>query len=188
MNPTHLFIKQQNFAPKNLSLKKSYTALAAVLLISLTFDVIAADDVGSETKAQSSVTDQQTEQIVKGEKVIAGNSLAAIRENDFSSQLKARLNLTDEQTEQLEPILSAHMEKRLAVMNKHGISQDSRSSGKQMGFRELRAVKRDMDKINKQAEKQLAEVLSKEQLKEYKKIQDEQRGAMRAQLQERRRS
>ena len=103
------------------------------------------------------------------------------------AQTEARLNLTDEQTEQLEPILLDHMEKRLAVMKKHGISQDSRSSGKQMGFRQLRAVKRDMDKINNQAEKQLAGVLSKEQFKEYKRIQDEQRGSMRAQLQERRR-
>jgi len=39
-----------------------------------------------------------------------------------------------------------------------------------------------MDKINKQTENQLADVLSKEQLDEYKKIQEEQRIEMRSRL------
>ena len=39
-----------------------------------------------------------------------------------------------------------------------------------------------MDKINKQAENQLSGVLNKEQIDEYKKMQEEQRIEMRARL------
>ena len=59
--------------------------------------------------------------------------------------------------------------------------------GNKVGFRQLRGVKRDMDKINKQVERQLAGVLNKEQLKEYKRIQEQQRAEMRARLQGKRR-
>ena len=41
----------------------------------------------------------------------------------------------------------------MGVMQKHGINRDFRSFGKKMGLRQLRAVKRDMDKINKQTER-----------------------------------
>ena len=187
MNPFHLFINQQIVTAKKISLEKSYRAIAAVIVISLTFDVVAADNVRSETQAGSKLLDQQTEQGAMREKVIAANPVSANQQSDFSAKLKARLNLTDEQAEQVEPILMAHMEKRMGVMQKHGFSQGARSSGKQVGFRQLRAVKRDMDKINKQVERQLAGVLNKEQLKEYKRIQEQQRAEMRARLQGKRR-
>ena len=187
MNPFNLFINQQIVTPITVSLKKSYRAIAAVIVISLTFDVIAAGNVRSETQAGSKLLDQQTEQGAMREKVIAANPVSANQQSDFSAKLKARLNLTDEQAEQIEPILMAHIEKRMGVMQKHGISQGARSSGKQVGFRQLRGVKRDMDKINKQVERQLASVLNKEQLKEYKRIQEQQRAEMRARLQGKRR-
>ena len=44
-----------------------------------------------------------------------------------------------------------------------------------------------MHTINKQVERQLAGVLNKEQLKEYKRIQEQQRAEMRARLQGKRR-
>ena len=46
------------------------------------------------------------------------------------AETKARLNLTDEQAERLEPVFWDSREKRLALMAKHGITRDSRSSGK----------------------------------------------------------
>ena len=69
----------------------------------------------------------------------------------ISLRNSSRLNLTDEQAEQVEPILMAHMEKRMGVMQKHGISQGARSSGKQGSVN----LCKDMDKINKQVERQL---------------------------------
>ena len=102
--------------------------------------------------------------------------------NDVYSLIKDRLNLTEEQSEKFEPIILYQWEKRLAVMKKHGISRESNLSKKKIGFRQLREIKKDMDKINKDIEKKLIKVLNKDQLVEYKKIQEENRIEMRARL------
>ena len=95
--------------------------------------------------------------------------------NDVYSLIKDRLNLTEEQSEKFEPIILYQWEKRMAVMKKHGISRESNLSKKKIGFRQLREIKKDMDKINKEIEKKLIKVLNKDQLVEYKKIQEENR-------------
>ena len=100
------------------------------------------------------------------------------------STIKNRLNLTDEQSEKFEPIILYQWEKRLAVMKKHGINRDSSLSEKKIGLRQLRAVKKEMDKINKEIEKKLANILSKEQMDEYNNIQEEKRVEMRMRLRE----
>ena len=102
--------------------------------------------------------------------------------NDVYSLIKDRLNLTEEQSEKFEPIILYQWEKRMAVMKKHGISRESNLSKKKIGFRQLREIKKDMDKINKDIEKKLIKVLNKDQLVEYKKIQEENRIEMRARL------
>lgn len=102
--------------------------------------------------------------------------------DDVYSLIKDRLNLTEEQSEKFEPIILYQWEKRLAVMKKHGISRESNLSKKKIGFRQLREIKKDMDKINKDIEKKLIKVLNKDQLVEYKKIQEENRIEMRARL------
>ena len=102
--------------------------------------------------------------------------------NDVYSLIKDRLNLTEEQSEKFEPIILYQWEKRMAIMKKHGISRESNLSKKKIGFRQLREIKKDMDKINKEIEKKLIKVLNKDQLVEYKKIQEENRIEMRARL------
>ena len=159
-----------------------YKAIVATTLISLMFDVVASDGGSEEVKAVLHLTNEQTEQVMMGKEVVTGYSLSTNKVNYSSSKIKARLNLSDKQAEQFEPIFLGHIEKRLGVMEKHGINRDFRSFGKKMGLRQLRAVKRDMEKINKQTENELAGVLSKEQLDEYKKIQEELRIEMRARL------
>ena len=106
--------------------------------------------------------------------------------DDVYSLIKDRLNLTKEQSEKFEPIILYQWEKRMAVMKKHGISRESNLSKKKIGFRQLREIKKDMDKINKEIEKKLIKVLNKDQLVEYKKIQEENRIEMRARLKENR--
>ena len=143
MNPFHLFINQQIVTAKNKSREEqSYRCRDSHYL---TFDVVAADNVRSETQAGSKLLDQQTEQGAMREKVIAANPVSANQQSDFSAT-QSPVKFNRWQAEQVEPILMAHMEKRMGVMQKHGISQGARSSGKQVGFRQLRAVKRDMDK------------------------------------------
>ncbi len=106
--------------------------------------------------------------------------------DDVYSLIKDRLNLTKEQSEKFEPIILYQWEKRMAVMKKHGINRESNLSKKKIGFRQLREIKKDMDKINKEIEKKLIKVLNKDQLVEYKKIQEENRIEMRARLKENR--
>lgn len=106
--------------------------------------------------------------------------------DDVYSLIKDRLNLTKEQSEKFEPIILYQWEKRMAVMKKHGISRESNLSKKKIGFRQLREIKKDMDKINKEIEKKLIKILSNDQLVEYKKIQEENRIEMRARLKENR--
>lgn len=109
-------------------------------------------------------------------------SIDVTASNDVYSLIKDRLNLTEEQSEKFEPIILYQWEKRMAVMKKHGISLESNLSKKKIGFRQLREIKKDMDKINKEIEKKLIKVLNKDQLVEYKKIQEENRIEMRARL------
>lgn len=109
-------------------------------------------------------------------------SVDVIAADDVYSLIKDRLNLTKEQSEKFEPIILYQWEKRMAVMKKHGISRESNLSKKKISFRQLREIKKDMDKINKEIEKKLIKVLNKDQLVEYKKIQEENRIEMRARL------
>ena len=51
-----------------------------------------------------------------------------------------------------------------------------------MGIRQLRSLKKEIDKINKNAEKQLANIFTKEQMNIYKLFQEEQRDEMKEQL------
>ena len=91
----------------------------------------------------------------------------------------SRLKLTDNQNDQLMPIFLDIFQKRQRIMKKNGVDIKSRSSGERIGMKQLRSIKKEMDKLNKQTMKQLEKVLSKVQLNEYKKFQEEQRYEMR---------
>ena len=94
----------------------------------------------------------------------------------------SRLKLTDNQNDQLMPIFTDIFQKRQRIMKKNGVDIKSRSSGERIGMKQLRSIKKEMDKLNKQTMKQLEKILSKVQLNEYKKFQEEQRDEMRNRL------
>lgn len=93
-----------------------------------------------------------------------------------------RLNFTDNQNDQLIPIFLDIFQRRQSIMKKNGVDLKSRSSGERIGLKQLRSIKKEMDKLNKQTMEQLEKVLSKVQLNEYKKFQEEQRDEMRNRL------
>lgn len=71
-----------------------------------------------------------------------------------------QLGLTEEKTDLVRPILQASMEKRMAVMkNRPG----------------REAMRTKMQEIDKDTETELANVLSDEEMKAYKKLQEERR-------------
>ncbi len=94
----------------------------------------------------------------------------------------SRLKLTDNQNDQLMPIFLDIFQKRQSIMKKNGVDIKSHSSGERIGMKQLRSIKKEMDKLNKQTMKQLEKILSKVQLNEYKKFQEEQRDEMRNRL------
>ena len=118
-----------------------------------------------------------------------GEQLAQLQERLEAA--KARLKLTTEQTEQVRPILRAGMEKQMAVLEEHGI--DLRGGGgaaqgrgaPRRSLEQLRAPGDDLEVVRKETRKELKDVLTKEQFKEFKKMQEEGREAMRERIRER---
>ena len=113
--------------------------------------------------------------------------------NDIFLEIKSRLNLTEEQVQQFKPIFVDNFEKRRNLMNKYGINIDNQKITNNkgmgvMGIRQLRSLKKEIDKINKNAEKQLANIFTKEQMNIYKLFQEEQRDEIKEQLIERKNS
>ena len=107
--------------------------------------------------------------------------------NDIFLKIQSRLNLTEEQVQQFKPIFVDNFEKRRNLMNKYGINIDNQKTTNNkgmgvMGIRQLRSLKKEIDKINKNAEKQLANIFTKEQMNIYKLFQEEQRDEMKEQL------
>jgi Spy/CpxP family protein refolding chaperone len=107
--------------------------------------------------------------------------------NDIFLEIQSRLNLTEEQVQQFKPIFVDNFEKRRNLMNKYGINIDNQKITNNkgmgvMGIRQLRSLKKEIDKINKNAEKQLANIFTKEQMNIYKLFQEEQRDEMKEQL------
>ena len=106
--------------------------------------------------------------------------------NDIFLEIQSRLNLTEEQVQQLKPIFVDNFEKRRNLMNKYGINIDNQKTTNKgmgvMGIRQLRSLKKEIDKINKNAEKQLANIFTKEQMNIYKLFQEEQRDEIKEQL------
>ena len=89
--------------------------------------------------------------------------------------IKARLNLTEEQKQQVAPILENSMERRQSILKNYGIDLENHEakSGKKMGFRTARKLKKEMDEARSKTLTELKSVLTDVQLTEYKKIQEE---------------
>jgi len=107
------------------------------------------------------------------------------RVNSFFLTLRIRLKLTEQQAHQIEPLVLSHLKTRLSILKENGISPDSRSAGERIEFRQLRAIKRDIDNLDKQIEQELVEILNDEQIEIYRLIQEEQRAEMRTQIRSR---
>ena len=121
---------------------------------------------------------------------------ADVRMAELQQRLEAareRLQLSDEQVEQLLPIILESFEGTMAVLEEHGIDVLSLAEGganPRLNLRQLRALGRDMDEVREAMFEKIEELgfLSDEQFAEFKKIQEEQRAALRERLRSRRSS
>jgi hypothetical protein len=94
-------------------------------------------------------------------------------------EASARLALTEAQREQVAPILRDSFERAAAVV------QAARADGRP-SFRELRALRGDLEAIDQGAKSQLSGILSAGQLAELETMQEERREELRARLREQR--
>ncbi len=86
------------------------------------------------------------------------------------AMFKERLALSDEQTEQIQRILLENRKKISALMEDVQASPRSRSA--------MQSIRQEMEDLRKKTEQELEAVLTEEQLKKYKKMQDEQQEKM----------
>jgi hypothetical protein len=118
-------------------------------------------------------------------KVIAEDDVITM--NDVYSKLEENLDLTEEQSEKFKPIYFDHREEVQNLLKKNGIDLYTGSFEKRIGIRQLRSIKRGMDKLYRANNAQLVGILNKEQIKEYKKTQEKQRIEIRDRLMNNRR-
>ena len=118
-------------------------------------------------------------------KVIAEDDVITM--DDVYSKLEENLDLTEEQSEKFKPIYFDHREEVQNLLKMNGIDLYTGSFEKRMGIRQLRSIKRGMDKLYRANNAQLVGILNKEQIKEYKKTQEKQRIEIRDRLMNNRR-
>ena len=91
-----------------------------------------------------------------------------------------RLDLTDEQRPEIEAILTESTEKRLAILGSYGVQPGSRPD---LNRRKMMTMRKEVSAVSDDTMAKLKGVLTEDQLAEYKKVQQEQRDAMRAAMQ-----
>lgn len=101
-------------------------------------------------------------------------------------EARERLALTDAQVEQLVPLLVESLQATMAVFEEHGIDLRSMAEGSSSrpNLRRLRALRGDLDEVQEALYEKIeeADFLSEEQFAEFKKMQEEQREALRERL------
>ena len=125
-----------------------------------------------------------TEPALLGAEGSAGEDRAGQVERRIG-EARERLALTGEQAAAVAPILKAGAERQAAVLKRHGIdpgARDGRGNAPRLGPRALRQLRREMDAVRAETVGKLAEVLDREQVAEYRKIQDENRREMRRRI------
>jgi len=109
------------------------------------------------------------------------NSSAVLE--DIFAETMARLDLIDDQAEQVTPILQSSFQSRRAILLKYGIDIESRRPPAQKpGFRKARTMGKELEKVRASTEEALDDILTKEQMSEYVKMQNEQKNKMRQRL------
>lgn len=109
-------------------------------------------------------------------------SREAFRERAFAAYMKRigdALQLTGEQLTAVAPVLAGHQETQLEIFEKHEIDIGGEDKP---GFGTLLALRRDANAANARTLKLLSDILSKEQLASYKKIENEQRRKVQARI------
>jgi hypothetical protein len=100
---------------------------------------------------------------------------------------RERLELTDEQAEQIAPILEESTAARRDILSKYGIDLERRSARAQrLGLSEGGALKQELDVVRKDTLSAVADILTEQQLEEFKRMQKETQAQVRRRIREHR--
>lgn len=106
---------------------------------------------------------------------------------DKIQQLIEQLQLTDEQLAEIRPVLEAHAEQTMTILDKYDIERpQTDGERKRLGLRDARKLKGEMQTLRSETRAQLEDVLSEEQLAEYDKLAQERRAELRERIKSRR--
>jgi len=107
--------------------------------------------------------------------VWAGSDREAFVEESLS-EAKVRLHLSDEQLEVVKPIMKASIESQHSILARYGIDlEDEGRPNIRLGFSKARRLQNDLREVRARTLEQLDDILSDEQLNEFRKIQEERR-------------
>ena len=106
----------------------------------------------------------------------------SVRIEQRIEEVKTRLELTDEQVEQMTPVLEESMQARQSIMARYGIDPENGGKPSKMGFKQLRAMRNEMNALRTDTLAELDNILTDKQLEEFKLMQEEQKAEMRARL------
>jgi hypothetical protein len=165
--------------------KRRLAGVLTIVSVCLNLPAHSANEPHIESIRHTDLQEKGGQIFTGGEPDEAIESQVDKRVNSFFSTLRIRLKLTEQQAHQIEPLVLSHLKTRLSILKENGISPDSRSAGERIEFRQLRAIKREMDSLDKQIESELVEILNDEQIEEYRLIQEERRAEIRSQIRSR---
>ncbi|MEM1412083.1 MAG: hypothetical protein AAGH19_06960, partial [Pseudomonadota bacterium] len=95
-----------------------------------------------------------------------------------------RLELTDDQLEQAKPVLQSAASEQQEILKRYEMDPESRENAtSKPGFRQLRAMRKEMTAVRENTLEALDPILSEAQMEELKLIQEERRAEMRARIQ-----
>jgi hypothetical protein len=104
---------------------------------------------------------------------------------DQIEQTIAQLGLTDEQIELVKPVLKESMAAQQKIMSTYGIDLEYREGpADKLGRRQARSMRKELDTVRTDTLDELENILSDQQLDEFKSIQEERRAEMREYIRE----
>ena len=99
-------------------------------------------------------------------------------------QFKGRLKLTEDQITTVEPLFSSYFERRKKLLQQYGLEFGEQGQIRELDRKQKRELRQSINSERSALEKSLSAVLSKEQMQEFKKMQQEMRERFKEKMRE----
>jgi hypothetical protein len=121
--------------------------------------------------------------VVLGIQPVWADSDREARVEERLAEAKVRLDLNEEQLEQVKPIMQAAIEAQRSILARYGIDLEAEGGPEtRLGRREARKLRKDLAEVRTRTLEQLDDILTDEQLDEFRKMQEERRQGMKKRI------